>query len=927
MTEPTKEKQTRLKFTLPSNDETQELNAAFGTENTKCFETPTHDGTATKAEKLNESILLDPDHPLLAQFQKNLKQHLEHQIEHLKGEVFELENGAKKKNAMRNQLGLETYENQQTVNKQQRQIEICVQELDEICAATEEMELELDEAKRSLAEKRLEVLEYEKKGNGLIPFDNKPTFESLNLLINQMKSWEEEMESDLTINQRVYEKTQKDRRQLATEKRQLDAFIYKLMTETWRLEEELSTMDMHIRVKEEERERLADAVVASNIDLETIATEHRCLLHSWNSLVVAISNRDKNYTASRDELQKLQNNLRSLSAEVDQTKRLCEKEMGTNERLVDFKCRIQTDVDTTARNIESEKKKCDHLESKTNCTQNLIDQTEADIKLKTIENAQKKYELDVLIKECEKLLYNKAQVDEQILKMLEEQFTNNKAAKYLHKLVREVKENNRNLEITLAKVENSNANALMEIEAQKGANEETQRFLNEVLKQLNNLEDQLKALHQEEERLQFYASRKQRDFNILTHKLEVAISKQGGVEVSPEELKILTLEKNIEEIEDTTKKLQTFWLRQQGFVVNLSHQRQEQINDLSMLKKQLQLLIQKNLRINDDLVDMKTKEDKLNRLISSLQNRVVIVNEQISKKKGNKTSMEKDTDLIQSDYSGKLQDAEMESIKIESDIADIEEDKVTLSNDLVDLNREALAWERKIQMAIEAKKAMEKEKGEGGEVGTMILEIHRMQVRYSQLKKAQDKLIHDLDHCVTRRDVILTVVEAREKREKGASEKTRINFQRKLDDMRNRYKQLENDVETLNKRIEAANEEERRLIKEITITQQDTDCAKRKTETIKDTIEETKTERQRNLELLVLKQKKLKVYSELSKGRKPFLAYRADDRINAELNKQKELNNKLSTIIENLLIDFPQHKQVITRIYNTLKLPILHLYK
>lgn len=60
------------------------------------------------------------------------------------------------------------------------------------------------------------------------------------------------------------------------------------------------------------------------------------------------------------------------------------------------------------------------------------------------------------------------------------------------------------------------------------------------------------------------------------------------------------------------------------------------------------------------------------------------------------------------------------------------------------------------------------------------------------MKKAQDKLMHDLEHCVSRRDAIITLAEAREKREKGGSERTRINFTRKLDDMRNRVKQLEN---------------------------------------------------------------------------------------------------------------------------------------
>lgn len=65
---------------------------------------------------------------------------------------------------------------------------------------------------------------------------------------------------------------------------------------------------------------------------------------------------------------------------------------------------------------------------------------------------------------------------------------------------------------------------------------------------------------------------------------------------------------------------------------------------------------------------------------------------------------------------------------MESEITQVEEDKVALSKELIDLNREALAWEKKIQMCVEAKHTIDKERSEGGEVGNMKAEIHRMEV-------------------------------------------------------------------------------------------------------------------------------------------------------------------------------------------------------
>lgn len=70
----------------------------------------------------------------------------------------------------------------------------------------------------------------------------------------------------------------------------------------------------------------------------------------------------------------------------------------------------------------------------------------------------------------------------------------------------------------------------------------------------------------------------------------------------------------------------------------------------------------------------------------------------------------------------------MEALRLEADISQVEEDKVTLSNELIEMNREALAWEKKIQMCVEAKQTLDKERSEGGEVGNMKAEIHRMEV-------------------------------------------------------------------------------------------------------------------------------------------------------------------------------------------------------
>lgn len=61
----------------------------------------------------------------------------------------------------------------------------------------------------------------------------------------------------------------------------------------------------------------------------------------------------------------------------------------------------------------------------------------------------------------------------------------------------------------------------------------------------------------------------------------------GNEELSPQDLKIISLQKNIQEILQNNQKAQQFWIRQQGFMVALSHQRESQLRQLNLLDKEV----------------------------------------------------------------------------------------------------------------------------------------------------------------------------------------------------------------------------------------------------------------------------------------------------------------------------------------------------
>ena len=65
-----------------------------------------------------------------------------------------------------------------------------------------------------------------------------------------------------------------------------------------------------------------------------------------------------------------------------------------------------------------------------------------------------------------------------------------------------------------------------------------------------------------------------------------------------------------------------------------------------------------------------------------------------------------------------------------------------------------MLWEKKTQLAREARDAVNSEMGQG-EIHAMKAEIHRMEVRYGQLMRTQEKMMQDMEKSVFKRESII----------------------------------------------------------------------------------------------------------------------------------------------------------------------------
>ena len=108
---------------------------------------------------------------------------------------------------------------------------------------------------------------------------------------------------------------------------------------------------------------------------------------------------------------------------------------------------------------------------------------------------------------------------------------------------------------------------------------------------------------------------------------------------------------------------------------------------------------------------------------------------------------------LENEFVQKLKELENESIKLENQIQSLRDEKADILAEIVEAERQILLWERKIQLENEMQDALDPNIGQT-EIVAMKKEIHRMELRFEQLRKKQEQMIKDMERAVFKRETI-----------------------------------------------------------------------------------------------------------------------------------------------------------------------------
>ncbi|KAG9473612.1 hypothetical protein GDO78_004095, partial [Eleutherodactylus coqui] len=384
----------------------------------------------------------------------------------------------------------------------------------------------------------------------------------------------------------------------------------------------------------------------------------------------------------------------------------------------------------------------------------------------------------------------------------------------------------------------------------------------------------------------------------------------AGKELGPMEIQITTLTKEIDECNSEIASVQQYWLRLQTEMVRLTKQREEQAASVELLKKELTILQQRKVRTENEIEQDKNEQKDIEHHMKNLKNDMLRLNMLLSKKSSSKEQLLQYNQLMESDFMGSLREAEKESIEMQENLENVQEEKERLLHSLVETEHHIMLWEKKIQLAKEMRNAVDSEVAQG-EIKAMKAEIHRMQIRYAQLMKQQEKMIRDMEAVVSRRETI--TIRGKNQAEKDNKHLTARDFHGKMQELRKKIKEILMNTDECSKTISDLEDTQNTLSTAISDKQHHISSMKLDAISKENEIEQLQEKKRQNLSQIVAFQTRVKHLQAVKEG-KYIPVFSSPQTLEAERQKQETHLHTVSTIIHQIQQEYPQYQSLLHHI-------------
>jgi len=854
---------------------------------------------AGAAVSQNEIVVLDPSHPLMSRFQVALKKQLSTQKEKLDQELREANDSLRRFKQEREDVGVLLYGAQQELAKQQTELEICSDVLSEKKQLRETADQDLG-AQRQVFEHANEEYYHKQQQNSQL----QSQIEDMGRKIIYMEEAKEEVTSNVRTLNRASNKAGAELAAAELDKRRQDIFVDRLTQRVEVLQDEKTKYEAQLVVQQNETGAYREMLTEAKTEIEEIELDKKRLMQQWDSSIISMRKRDEFYTDKNTELRKVKEEHQSTEMEVISLKKTILSTQQENERLTNQYGRIENEVTQTKRKAADCQTKKDATLAQYSELLAVFNSTEADLKKREIERTDVESALNVVKREIEKEHNSCKNVENEIDQHIQDKRTSSQASQALHREIARVREKRRNLEAELAKTDNNMVRDALECSVVRARNNLLENTCKQNSAEIREVNEQINKSENNITRLRSKIERNQTTIDTKNKKLEQLVQNSGGEDLGPLEIQANSLKKSLEEITQEIVEQEQFWLRKQYELVKVSKDKATKATDLDSVKKQFTIYLQRKLRIEREIEQREKDRRETLRSIRNMQNDMLKLNTLLNKERAEENDLEQGNILAENEFVQELRQAEMSMIELEKGRDSLYTENQKLTRSLLEAERQVMLWEGKTQLAKETRDAVDKEVGQG-EIKQMKSEIHRMEVRFSQLMKEQETLMRESEKCIEQRGSISIRAEARAKNDKHKNDLNKIGFERQMNEKKRVIKKMYATADELDAQIGHSSQEQQILTNDLSEAQLKTGQINNKLDRTKNDLQQRHDEKAGNVVQLSTKQELLKNMQSIQAGKLRLISKSIEqtkELLNAEREKAQNLNN----ICDQLSQDFPQ---------------------
>ncbi|XP_071960201.1 coiled-coil domain-containing protein 40-like isoform X2 [Antedon mediterranea] len=844
----------------------------------------------------DQLVVLDPDHPLMKRFQDALNSHLVKQHEKVKLDLSELNEAVKNKGKEREELGVHLYGLQQKLARHQMDLESKHDELASLQQFRSQCEEQLGEVRTMYKKTQDNINQQRKEGSAL-----QTEVENLALHMFYMTNAKEDVRGDIAVMRRAAEKSDVEVTKAEEEKQKQDLYVNRLTENVDKLREQIALHEAQCAAQSEETKAATEALTEARMEIESIQLERKQLYQQWNSSLIGMRRRDEAHAAMLEALDQQRQQILSFNTEIDGYKKSITKEQERNEMLLILLNKNEADINTVKKLIASSLAKQEQLKQEYSTYTRMLHETEQSLNRATTDRTLRVHELNGLRKQIEKEFQEKVALEDNVMETMRNKLTLDKASQYTKRMASKTRQAIKELESSKAQVENQVAMDTLENSHTMSRVERLKKTLDDLDQQIHEKNAIITRSEGEIVKRNAVIERKQGMIDQFNKKVEAIQNEQGGEELGPLEQEVAAMQKSIDTRGQEIGDLQQFWLRQQSELVKMSKEKDSQQNEVDTMKKALTILHQKKMRIENEITTHQTEHSSVSVSMRNLQNDMIKLNLLLTKEGKIKQNLQQDNILVENDFILSLKEAEKESIEMQNKLEEQAEEKERLLNSLVEAERQIMLWEKKTQLAREAKATVDSDVGQG-EIRAMTSEIHRMEVRHTQLMKLQEKLIQDMEKSVSRRDTIVTRGDAQSKLNKKVE--TKGTFKKKLVEMGKKIKQVQQDSSSCDAEIQQLRTHQQMLSEQLQEKQTTFQQLQSMADTLDGDIDRLMEIKQKNMTEILARQQKSKYYQSNRDGKYTLLC-KTESALDTEYQKQTDRVHTLATIIDRLNQEFP----------------------